>query len=245
MVVARAVHLHLRAWDTSSRPARSDRRSVCSSSTACGTDRWRWAGIIAVVFVGLWARPSRASLGGIEPGPIVLDEGSACSSRSRCQSAQARSSVPGLPRADVVRFPSARFELLPGSLGVMADDAMAAVRNLLMRAPVAARLAVVSTGRGRAALSPCRRRLPTARVDTNSPASPGQLNALSIDVSSRGGRRPSSSRSCSGTRAARRPRRPRPRPTDDDVTQLAAEGTAAAGRPGDHRAIRRRFAARG
>ena len=97
-------------------------------------------GVIALVFaVGLWsATIAEHHFGGIDPGPIVLDEVLGMLVTLALLPVSPLGAFVGFlvfRVLDVVKpFPSARFELLPGGLGVMADDAMAAVYgNLLMR----------------------------------------------------------------------------------------------------------------
>jgi phosphatidylglycerophosphatase A len=98
------------------------------------------AGLIVVLFsAGIWAATaSERYFGGIDPGPIVLDE--------VVGMLITLAFIPvGLPAAltgfvlfrifDVIKpYPAGRLESLHGGLGVMADDAMAAVyANLALR----------------------------------------------------------------------------------------------------------------
>lgn len=107
-----------------------------------------WAGstvfetaLILVLFAaGVWAgTTAERFFGGVDPGPIVLDE--------VVGMLITLAFIPGLGWSaalagfilfrifDVIKpFPAARFEQLHGGLGVMADDAMAAVyANLTLR----------------------------------------------------------------------------------------------------------------
>jgi phosphatidylglycerophosphatase A len=98
------------------------------------------AALILMVFaVGVWAgTTSERYFGGIDPGPIVLDE--------VLGMLMTLAFIPvGLSGAligfvlfrlfDVIKpFPAGRFEKLHGGLGVMADDAMAAIyANIALR----------------------------------------------------------------------------------------------------------------
>ena len=87
---------------------------------------------------------------------------------------------------DVVKpWPSARFETLPGGLGVMADDGMAAIYgNLVMRGLIAllpgmARVRPLSRA---AILAVGSELLTPSRIDTNSLFITEQLNLLGIEV---------------------------------------------------------------
>jgi phosphatidylglycerophosphatase A len=107
-----------------------------------------WAGspvfeiglIVALFAAGVWAgTTAERYFGGVDPGPIVLDE--------VVGMLITLAFIPGLGWSgalagfvlfrifDVIKpFPAARFERLHGGLGVMADDAMAAVyANLSLR----------------------------------------------------------------------------------------------------------------
>jgi phosphatidylglycerophosphatase A len=95
---------------------------------------------IAVVFlIGLWAGTvAEHHFGGIDPGPVVLDEVLGMLITLALLPVNTTGAIVGFlvfRVLDVVKpWPSARFERLPGGLGVMADDAMAAIYgNLVMR----------------------------------------------------------------------------------------------------------------
>ena len=100
------------------------------------------AGLIVGIFAaGVWAgTTAERYFGGVDPGPIVVDE--------VVGMLITLAFIPGLGWSgalagfvlfrifDVIKpYPAARFEQLHGGLGVMADDAMAAVyANLSLRA---------------------------------------------------------------------------------------------------------------
>ena len=99
---------------------------------------------IAVLFaVGVWAGTiAEHHFGGVDPGPIVLDEVVGMLITLCLLPVNALGAFVGFVvfrLLDVVKpFPSARLERLPGGLGVMADDGMAAIYgNLAMRAAIA------------------------------------------------------------------------------------------------------------
>jgi phosphatidylglycerophosphatase A len=99
--------------------------------------------IVLLFAVGIWSGTvAEHHFGGVDPGPIVLDE------VVGMLITLALLPVNGMGAfvaflvfrvLDVIKpFPSARFEKLPGGLGVMADDGMAAIYgNLVMRALLA------------------------------------------------------------------------------------------------------------
>ena len=95
---------------------------------------------IAVLFaVGIWSGTvAEHHFGGIDPGPIVLDEVVGMLITLALLPVNVTGAIVGFVVfriLDVVKpWPSARFETLPGGLGVMADDGMAAIYgNLIMR----------------------------------------------------------------------------------------------------------------
>ena len=99
---------------------------------------------IAVIFaVGLWAGTvAEHHLGGVDPGPVVLDEVLGMLVTLALLPVNVTGAIVGFlvfRLLDVVKpWPSAQFERLPGGLGVMADDAMAAIYgNLVMRGLIA------------------------------------------------------------------------------------------------------------
>jgi phosphatidylglycerophosphatase A len=95
--------------------------------------------IAAVFFVGIWAATiSERHFGGTDSGPIVLDEVLGMLITLAFIPVGPGAAIAGffLFRIfDIVKpFPARRFEALHGGLGVMADDAMAAVyANLSLR----------------------------------------------------------------------------------------------------------------
>ena len=100
--------------------------------------------VIAILFaVGIWSGTvAEHHFGGVDPAPIVLDEVVGMLITLCLLPVSAAGAVAGFfvfRVLDVIKpFPSARFEKLPGGLGVMADDGMAAIYgNLLMRAMIA------------------------------------------------------------------------------------------------------------
>jgi len=107
-----------------------------------------WLGVtnfelpLAVVCFGLgvWlGAAAEEELGRVDPGPVVIDEvmGMLMTLSSIPLSAAGIGAGFVIFRAlDVIKpFPARRLEGLPGGLGMMADDAMAAVyANLLLRA---------------------------------------------------------------------------------------------------------------
>jgi phosphatidylglycerophosphatase A len=97
--------------------------------------------LIAVLFLaGTWAgTTAERYFGGIDPGPIVIDEVVGMLITLAFIPVSVSGALAGflLFRVfDVLKpFPARRFESLHGGLGVMADDAMAAVyANLSLRA---------------------------------------------------------------------------------------------------------------
>jgi phosphatidylglycerophosphatase A len=99
---------------------------------------------IAVLFaVGIWSGTvAEHHFGGVDPAPIVLDEVVGMLITLALLPVTAIGAFVGFlvfRVLDVVKpWPSAGFEKLPGGLGVMADDGMAAVYgNLIMRGLIA------------------------------------------------------------------------------------------------------------
>lgn len=96
---------------------------------------------IAVLFaVGIWAGTvAEHYFGGVDPGPIVMDEVVGMLITLALLDVNITGAIVGFfvfRALDVVKpWPSGGFEKLPGGLGVMADDGMAAIYgNLVMRA---------------------------------------------------------------------------------------------------------------
>jgi phosphatidylglycerophosphatase A len=96
--------------------------------------------IVALFAIGVWAgTTSERYFGGIDPGPIVLDEVVGMLITLAFIPVGLSGAIAGFflfRLFDVLKpFPAARLEHLHGGLGVMADDAMAAVyANLSLRA---------------------------------------------------------------------------------------------------------------
>jgi phosphatidylglycerophosphatase A len=88
--------------------------------------------IVALFVVGVWAgTTSERYFGGIDPGPIVLDEVVGMLITLAFIPVGITGAIVGFVLFrifDVVKpFPARRLEALHGGLGVMADDAMAAI----------------------------------------------------------------------------------------------------------------------
>lgn len=101
-------------------------------------------GVIALLFaVGIWAGSvAERHFGGVDPGPVVLDEVVGMLITLALLPVNATGALLGFlvfRVLDVIKpWPSAGFEKLPGGLGVMADDGMAALYgNLVMRGLIA------------------------------------------------------------------------------------------------------------
>src|SRR5688572_4322173 len=99
--------------------------------------------IVALFAIGIWSGTvAEHHFGGIDPGPIVLDEVVGMLITLALLPVNGTGAFVGFlvfRVLDVVKpWPSARFEKLPGGLGVMADDGMAAIYgNLVMRGLIA------------------------------------------------------------------------------------------------------------
>jgi phosphatidylglycerophosphatase A len=95
--------------------------------------------IVALFALGLWSGTvAEHHFGGIDPGPVVLDEVVGMLITLALLPVNTAGMIVGFlvfRVLDVIKpWPSARFEKLPGGLGVMADDGMAAIYgNLVMR----------------------------------------------------------------------------------------------------------------
>ena len=100
--------------------------------------------VIAVLFaVGIWSGTvAEHHFGGVDPGPVIMDEVVGMLITLALLPVNAAGAFVAFlvfRVLDVVKpWPSAGFEKLPGGLGVMADDGMAAVYgNLVMRGLIA------------------------------------------------------------------------------------------------------------
>jgi phosphatidylglycerophosphatase A len=97
------------------------------------------ATIVVLFAVGVWSgTEAERHFGGVDPGPIVLDEVVGMLITLALLPVNAMGAFVGFivfRALDVFKpWPSGRFERLHGGLGVMADDGMAAVYgNVLMR----------------------------------------------------------------------------------------------------------------
>ena len=97
------------------------------------------ATIVALFAAGVWSGTvAEHHFGGIDPGPVVLDEVVGMLITLLLLEVTITGAIVGFlvfRVLDVVKpWPSAGFEKLPGGLGVMADDGMAALYgNLVMR----------------------------------------------------------------------------------------------------------------
>ena len=106
--------------------------------------------IVVLFAVGIWSgTAAEHHFGGVDPGPIVLDEVVGMLITLALLPVNGMGAFVGFlvfRVLDVIKpFPSARFEKLPGGLGVMADDGMAAIYgNLVMRGLMAVAPGVLS-----------------------------------------------------------------------------------------------------
>lgn len=104
-----------------------------------GSPLVEFAAIIVLFAVGIWSGTvAERHLGGVDPAPVVLDEVVGMLITLAFLPVSATGAIVGFfifRVLDVVKpWPSARFERLPGGLGVMADDGMAALYgNLAIR----------------------------------------------------------------------------------------------------------------
>jgi phosphatidylglycerophosphatase A len=88
--------------------------------------------IVGLFVVGVWSgTEAEDHFGGVDPGPIVLDEVVGMLITLALLPVNLTGAIVGFlvfRVLDVVKpWPSGRFERLPGGLGVMADDGMAAL----------------------------------------------------------------------------------------------------------------------
>ena len=117
--------------------------AVFAGVRASGSWGAELAAILAVFAIGIWAGTvAEHHFGGIDPGPVVIDEVFGMLITLAFLPVTPTGAVVGFlvfRVLDVVKpWPSAQFEKLPGGLGVMADDGMAAIYgNLVMRGLIA------------------------------------------------------------------------------------------------------------
>ena len=95
------------------------------------------AAIVLLFAIGIWAGTvAEHYFGGVDPAPIVLDEVVGMLITLFLLPVNALGAFVGFVVfrvLDVIKpFPSARLERLPGGLGVMADDGMAAIYGYLV-----------------------------------------------------------------------------------------------------------------
>jgi phosphatidylglycerophosphatase A len=101
------------------------------------------AAIVVLFAIGVWSGTvAEHHFGGTDPGPIVLDEVVGMLITLAFLPVNLTGAIAGFlifRVLDVLKpWPAAGFEKLPGGLGVMADDGMAALYgNLLMRGLIA------------------------------------------------------------------------------------------------------------
>jgi phosphatidylglycerophosphatase A len=104
-----------------------------------GSSLFEGGAIVVLFAIGIWAGTlAEHHFGGVDPGPIVLDEVVGMLITLFLLPVNGAGAFVGFlvfRVLDVIKpFPSARFEHLPGGLGVMADDGMAAIYgNVIMR----------------------------------------------------------------------------------------------------------------
>jgi phosphatidylglycerophosphatase A len=110
---------------------------------ATGSTSLEIGAIIVVLVLGLWSGTvAEEHFGGIDPGPVVIDEVAGMLITLALLPVNATGVIVAFVIfriLDVIKpWPAGRFEALPGGLGVMADDTMAAIYgNLIMRGAIA------------------------------------------------------------------------------------------------------------
>jgi phosphatidylglycerophosphatase A len=111
---------------------------------ALGSTGVELTAIVVLFAVGIWSGTvAEHHFGGIDPGPVVIDEVAGMLITLAFLPVTVLGALVGFVVfrvLDVIKpWPAGRFEALPGGLGVMADDGMAAVYgNLAMRGLIAA-----------------------------------------------------------------------------------------------------------
>ena len=111
---------------------------------AAGSPTIELAIIGIVLLVGLWSGTvAEEHFGGTDPGPVVIDEVAGMLITLMLLPVNTTGVITGFVLfriLDVIKpWPAGRFEALPGGLGVMADDTMAALYgNVIMRVAIAA-----------------------------------------------------------------------------------------------------------
>jgi phosphatidylglycerophosphatase A len=116
---------------------------VYAAARSTGSHAVELALIVALFAIGVWSGTmAEHHFGGIDPAPVVMDEVVGMLITLALLPVNVTGAIVGFlvfRVLDVVKpWPSARFESLPGGLGVMADDGMAAIYgNLVMRGLIA------------------------------------------------------------------------------------------------------------
>jgi phosphatidylglycerophosphatase A len=117
--------------------------AVFAAVRGTGSTAIETAAIVLLFLIGVWSgTQAEHHFGGVDPQPVVLDEVVGMLITLAFLPVNWVGAFVGFlvfRVLDVFKpWPAARFERLPGGLGVMADDGMAAVYgNLIMRALVA------------------------------------------------------------------------------------------------------------
>jgi phosphatidylglycerophosphatase A len=113
--------------------------AVFAAVRATGSPLVELAAIVVLFIVGIWSgTEAEHHFGGIDPGPVVLDEVVGMLITLALLPVSVWGALAGFlvfRVLDVFKpWPAGRFEHLPGGLGVMSDDAMAAIYgNLIMQ----------------------------------------------------------------------------------------------------------------
>lgn len=106
---------------------------------AAGAGQWELVTIAVLLAAGVWsATIAERHFGGIDPGPVVIDEVAGMLITLAFVPPGWAAAITGFfvfRLFDIIKpFPAGRLERLHGGLGIMADDAMAAVyANLVVQ----------------------------------------------------------------------------------------------------------------
>ncbi len=112
--------------------------AVFAAVRSTGSTAVELAVIVVLFLVGVWASTeAEAHFGGTDPGPVVMDEVVGMLITLALLPVNLTGALVGFfvfRALDIVKpWPAGRFEHLPGGLGIMADDGMAAIYgNLIM-----------------------------------------------------------------------------------------------------------------
>jgi phosphatidylglycerophosphatase A len=112
---------------------------VFAAVRATGSTGVELATILVLFAIGIWSGTvAERQFGGVDPAPVVIDEVVGMLMTLALLQVNVTGAIVGFlvfRVLDVVKpWPSGGFEKLPGGLGVMADDGMAAIYgNLVMR----------------------------------------------------------------------------------------------------------------